>query len=565
MSIASQINKNKRLFEKSCLIGAFLSFDIIILSIINLNSTPWTLGSFGLVSILPFAFFVGLTLFCICYLLLLFYSRSIPVLLVSTVMVVIILFGTPAFIEGAPRFGYVYRMGGVLDYVLRTGHTNSNWNSVGLLSMYQNWPALFDLGATIGQIAKINIVNILLYTPVISQLLYIIPLYLIFSTLFKDIKKTFIACFIFFLMNWVNQDYFSSQNIGLFFCLLLFGILLTSMRYEDRTIERKFMIILVFTSLVTSHALSSIVAYLSIIIFIITITIMNKKYNTADYVNIVLVLAFTVIIACWSFYGAQTTMLFEGFSRLIQTNPVNIILHLEQAQQLGSSTTPDLATILIMYLKMMGAFALFFIGILGFLVYFSSIGLNARRMSHESIFCISILFVNAALYVTPLYSSEAIIRVFLFSIISMTFFALQLLDTKRLWALLLIFIVLSVPAYLLLHYGKEEVDYYAPSSINGMDFVSYRVPIDANLMGLNTIDSLKNYEQFNHIEISFTKDENDMYDFEHYYAASTQVFIVMSDAIKNYGERSLSDAYEAELSNVSEKIYSNGDFKIYAD
>ena len=554
---------------KLCIIGVLFSFNLILLSIVHINVEPWKINEFGLISILPVTYFIGLVTFSILYILLLHYSQSKLFLIVSILILIAILFGTPTLIEGTPRFGYTFRGGGAVDYIVRTGHTNTNWSETGLLSMYQNWPAVFFLGAFIHQIADINILNILLLTPVVSQIFYFIPLYLIFSILLRDTQKVFFACSLFYVMNWANQDFFACQNMGLFLSLLTLALFLKIATNRGINVEFMVLFIIAFSSVVIAHGLSSVASFLYIALcllaFSISEVIKQDKIIQLKNIKIALILLMFVILSFDAMYVVSGHIFSTGITATLATDFLNIVTHFQASEQLGYSGSPIHA--FLSKLKIEDALLFIFIGLLGLIYYLYSIRFKLKFINTQTIFCLCILFVNLILYMTAMYASEALIRAFLFSIVSLSYFSVQLLDSKKLISLLLIFFIISTPAHILLHYSNEQFEYYSPSHISCMNFFYQNSKEDSTIRGFKLLDALKNYEKYTHSSFSFEKDDNGLYGFEQNSLESGLTYVVMSKNIRNrasnYRVPVIINEYEKRLSHLYNLVYVSGDSNLY--
>ena len=102
---------------------------------------PTQLGSLGLISILPlpivFAYVLIIAGFA--------YSLSDPLVrtrwpFLFLVGFVLLLHATPAISYETLRYSWAWKHIGVIDYIMRTGHTDP---SARFLSAYHNWPGFF--------------------------------------------------------------------------------------------------------------------------------------------------------------------------------------------------------------------------------------------------------------------------------------------------------------------------------------------------------------------------------------------------------------------------------------
>lgn len=539
------------------------SFNIMLLSIISLNVRGWQIGHTGLASVLPASYFVGLLLFSIFYLYLAFNVRDRGLMMLATAALVIVLFGTPLLVEGTPRFSYSFITGGVTDYIVRTGHTNTDWSDTGLISMFQNWPAVFFLGGFVELIGNFGNLDVLLYAPVVSQVLYILPLYMIFSTLFSDMKKVFAGCFFFFIANWVNQEYFSSQNLGLFLALFAIAILLKAIAINDFSLKFLALFVTVFSSIVIAHALSSIFVYLSVAIFLIyMILIKLLKDRRFNAVLAFLLILITLLLGTWSFLYTNHTMSSTAISSIMNINFDNILLHFQDSLNLGASTASDQdAQSVVIGLKIFSAASFGAVGLLAVLAYARYVMRGIKDLNSGMVFFIIMLITGLTLFLFPFYSDEAIIRVYLLSIICFAGFIVELVDHKKLVAGLVLFLLVFAPVSVFIHYGKENVDYTSPCSIKGLDFLFDNAAAGSALSGIS-LDAYRDYEKYTHQPIDYRQADG-YYDFERRARDQADSYYIMNEGARNFAGRSLTEEYETRLSGISHQIYAGGDFKLY--
>jgi hypothetical protein len=92
---------------------------------------------------------------------------------------------------------------------------------------YFNWPGFFILSAFLTQIAGYHdILSYAAWAPVCFNLFYLAPLYVIFTTVTTDKRIIWLGLCFFYLTNWIAQDYYSPQGLSFFLYLLVLAILL---------------------------------------------------------------------------------------------------------------------------------------------------------------------------------------------------------------------------------------------------------------------------------------------------------------------------------------------------
>lgn len=144
-----------------------------------------------------------------------------PILLLHIVILIFMLYGVTALLEEAPRFNIVYRHAGYTEYIMRTGTVNP------YLDAYFNWPVFFIASAFLTRIIGYpDILSYAAWAPVFLNLIYLGPLFLILSTATTNKRLVWLALWLFYLTNWVGQDYYSPQGLDFFLYLVIIGMLL---------------------------------------------------------------------------------------------------------------------------------------------------------------------------------------------------------------------------------------------------------------------------------------------------------------------------------------------------
>ncbi len=178
------------------------------------------MNDLGLVSVMRPLTIIALVILLISFCLALRQPR-VPIMLLHLVLLIFILYGVTALVEEAPRFSVVYRHAGYTEYIMRTGTIAPD------LDAYFNWPGFFALAAFVTQVAGYHdILSYAAWAPVFFNLIYLGPLYIIFTTATTDRHLVWLALWFFYLTNWIGQDYFSPQGFNFFLYLVIIAILL---------------------------------------------------------------------------------------------------------------------------------------------------------------------------------------------------------------------------------------------------------------------------------------------------------------------------------------------------
>ncbi len=180
-----------------------------------------SMNGLGLLSALPVGAIAGVIFVALAFMLGLVLPRAHAAGLGAVlVALVVCLDGITAFIEPAPRFPTTYQILGFVDYVSRTGHTAPG------LAAYFSWPGFFGFISLVSGAAGIHsILTMLRIWPMVIDLLYLPPLFLLMRNLRFSWRAQWLGAFFFTVGNWVGQDYFSPQSFAYLLYLVFVAIL----------------------------------------------------------------------------------------------------------------------------------------------------------------------------------------------------------------------------------------------------------------------------------------------------------------------------------------------------
>ena len=134
---------------------------------------------------------------------------------------ILVLFGLGVFGEPTMRFATTWQHVGIADHIATHGSINPN------IDAYFNWPGFFILSAFISNVTGLkNIEPIARAAPLFFNVMYFIALVSIGRSLFTDRRVIWLGVWLFFINNWIGQDYYSPQGAGFFLYLVLMAVLL---------------------------------------------------------------------------------------------------------------------------------------------------------------------------------------------------------------------------------------------------------------------------------------------------------------------------------------------------
>ncbi|BAS11681.1 conserved hypothetical protein [Arthrobacter sp. Hiyo4] len=135
------------------------------------------------------------------------------------VVLVLVLFGTAAFVTDVPRGEVAFRHLGVADALSRTQEIDPD------IDGYFNWPGFFALLATLLRATGLDPVAVALWAPVLNMGLWLAALGVLTGYLTRDPRRRWLVLWVFCLGSWQDQDYLSPQAFGFFLYLVVVALL----------------------------------------------------------------------------------------------------------------------------------------------------------------------------------------------------------------------------------------------------------------------------------------------------------------------------------------------------
>jgi hypothetical protein len=187
------------------------------------------MNDYGLVSVLPAEIWAALVLLILSFAVCWRRSDSSGALLALHIVLFIVMFyGIPAVAGDNPRGPIVYRHAGITEYLTRTGIVNKKQDA------YSNWPGFFmGLGWTVKIGGMSSALALGKWATVAVNLMYLPALLMLLRALTRNSRLIWAAALLFFILNWVNQDYLAPQSITYLFYLTILTLVLTYLRPLD--------------------------------------------------------------------------------------------------------------------------------------------------------------------------------------------------------------------------------------------------------------------------------------------------------------------------------------------
>ncbi|MBF8194073.1 hypothetical protein ITP53_52080 [Nonomuraea sp. K274] len=193
---------------------------------------PADIDGLGLISALPASAFIAILIMIVSFFVTVAQSTDRKFLLLFQIAAITFaLHGAGALVADEPRFPTAYIHAGFVEFIGRTGETAIN------IDARMGWPGFFALFAFVTKAAGItDMTTILQWTPLLSNLLYLLPFVLILRQVVATTRARWFAALLFVLVQWIGQDYFSPQGFTFALYLAFVAILLRWFgRVEPRT------------------------------------------------------------------------------------------------------------------------------------------------------------------------------------------------------------------------------------------------------------------------------------------------------------------------------------------
>ena len=177
----------------------------------------------GLVAVLPFPFWVGVLVLNVAFVVALRGDAAGParrvVMVWLVVVLVLVLFGTAAFVTDVPRGEVAFRHLGIADALSGMRGVDADTDA------YFNWPGFFALLATVLGATGLDPVAVALWAPVVNVGLWLAALGVLTGFLTRDPRRRWLVLWVFCLGSWQDQDYLSPQAFGFFLYLVVVALL----------------------------------------------------------------------------------------------------------------------------------------------------------------------------------------------------------------------------------------------------------------------------------------------------------------------------------------------------
>lgn len=483
---------------------------------------------FGFLSLLSPLSYLALAILVVSTFVLIYTRPSENALIVACFITFILLIhGTPNVLYGTLRYSWSWKHVGIVGYIQQYGSVNP---TVSYNAVYHNWPGFFAFFALFTDLTGSGTaLSFAGWAPVFFNLIDIGVLLFVFTSLTTDKRTIWYALLLFYLTNWVGQDYFSPQALNYSLHLIIIGIVLKWFRateppkltallripvigwfaknivrvlryaWDDDApvgnstrLERVIcqgLIVVIFAVIVVSHQITPLMT-------LFTLFALLFFGQTRTHV-LPVIIAFTFV--GWLATGAHSYMS-QKFTQIL-TDLTHLGEHFTSTIHNSSTFSP--AQLFVSNMVRGLTLSVFVLA-----------GLGALRRLREKHFDLLIVVCALAPFVVlaaSSYGGEVLFRVYLFSLPFMSLLIAMLFrpspQNVQRWRteIAAVFVCAALfVGFLFAYYGKDRWYYFTPDEVAASDYLYYNAPPGALLIegSRNYPSEYQNYERFTYVQLA---------------------------------------------------------------
>ena len=174
---------------------------------------------------------------------------------------------------GTLRYSWAWKHVGIVDYIARNGSVKPD---IGALDVYHNWPGFFSANAAlIDLVGTKNALVFAIWSPVVANLLNMAALLFLLSALIPGRRIVWTGTWLFFIANWVGQDYFAPQAMAYFLYLVIMAMVLVHFRRDRVETHRSrravgLAVLAMMITVISSHQLTPALMLAVLILLLLT-------------------------------------------------------------------------------------------------------------------------------------------------------------------------------------------------------------------------------------------------------------------------------------------------------
>jgi hypothetical protein len=416
---------------------------------------PEAMTDLGLVSVMPVISIVLVLALSVSFSLALARGPESRVALSHVVVLIVMLYGVTAFVEPQPRFESFWKHVGIIDYIDRHGSVDTT------IDAYFNWPGFFVLGSFLTKAAGFDsALSFAGWTPLAFNLLFLPPLLAIFRSATGDRRVVWLSVWLFFAANWVGQDYLSPQAAAYLLWLALAALVLSGyarLRGGSGTALQRggavVAIVVMFTAMTSGHQLTPF----AVLLTLAALAALTRLVSPG------LVGLMAIILFAWVAYMAGAYL--AGHIATL-TDPLGSVGSNLDAN-VGNRLHGSAQHTFIGQVRIAVSAAIWAVAFAGFV--------RQRRSWRQTM---PLVVLAATPFVLPIlqpYGGEMLLRVFLFALPGVAFFAARLAfpsaASGRGWATtagVAIGTCLLLVAFQYTRYGNERLDFFTDGDVQAV-------------------------------------------------------------------------------------------------
>jgi hypothetical protein len=415
---------------------------------------------------------------------------STVLLVVGILATILVLYGLGVLAEPTMRFATSWQHVGIADYIATHGTVDPQ------IDAYFNWPGFFILSGFLSSVAGLHDIEpIARVAPLFYNVMYLPPLVAIGTALFTDRRVVWLGVWMFFVSNWIGQDYFSPQGLGFFLYLVVIAVLLRRFkgfprprytsggRWRRRSGRRSRLTANATVPADLASTPAQRVLLLAAILLITVAIVGSHQLTPFALIGATAALTFVgwcrartlwvgmlLITLLWAAYLAVTYLSGHLAELTGQVGAVDSTVNASVGGRLHGSSGHEF----IVKLRLVTILLLWFVAMLGFL----------RRARSGALVVGAVVLAVSPFPLLGLqsYGGEVLLRIALFSMPFMSLAAASLFVpatrhrriTRPAWVALALFGVMLVALFPFNRYGNERMDAYSKQELAAVDAL-YRV------------------------------------------------------------------------------------------
>jgi hypothetical protein len=446
------------------------------------DADPRTMGDLGLLSLFSAGTVVALALLSLGMLLSLYWNVREWLLGLHLVTYLALIHGTPAVLYGTLRYSWSYKHVGIVDYILRTGEID---RTIAVGGIYHNWPGFFAGSALLTSAAgSPDALRIATWAPLAFNLLNLLVLRYVFRGLTRNTRLIWLGLWIFFLINWVGQDYFAPQAMSYALYLACIGLLIR------RSITRSMLaaFVIVVSAMAASHQITPMMLFIAVTALVVL------RRTRGWYLPLIAAGA----TAAWGLLAARSYTI-PGLQDLLDSFGQPVANASETLDKAIMASGPQLLVVWGGRSVVLVSTAIALIG-----------AWRSWRARGPGVTAVLLMALPAVLVMVTGFGGEVLFRAFLFAAPFIAFLAAAAclprdgrgFPVKNLVVTALVTAVL-LPGFLLGYYGKEQQNYFTPKEVQAVEWVNTHARPGSLLVegSRNYPTQFRNYERFTYVPI----------------------------------------------------------------